>query len=363
MALVMIAAWGAWCRRQGYQIKVRNQGPHAAYMARMRLFEHLGVPYDARPATAREEAGRFLPVTQVTRREDVPGVIGSISALLHLQDDPEALSAVQYCVSELLRNVLEHSGSPDGGFVAAHRYTKKGPHRVTIAVADCGRGIADHLGQVHPEALQNDRVALALAMRPGITGARAGMYGVPDNAGAGLFITRCMAKGTGGYFLLSSGRAAYRLRRSRGDEEMLHSRFGRDTHGKDRRLRRILQMDLRSSSTARTAPREDHVHMTTVIVVKPGANRFAEDKEQARELRLQQIMPAIECREKVLLDFKDVSYATQSYVHALIGEPLQKHGELALDYLEFRNCSPALRSVIELVVDYTLGGFPEHQTS
>jgi anti-sigma regulatory factor (Ser/Thr protein kinase) len=134
----------------------------------MKLFEHLGVDYSARPVTQREEAGRFLPVTQVVKREDVPTVIGNISALLHLQDDPESLSAVQYCVSELLRNVLEHSGSLDGAFVATHRYTKKGPHRVTIAVADCGRGVADHLGQVHPEALLNDRVALALAMRPGI---------------------------------------------------------------------------------------------------------------------------------------------------------------------------------------------------
>ena len=96
MALVMIAAWGAWCRRQGYPIRVRNQGPHAAYMARMKLFEHLGVPYEARHVTEREEAGRFLPVTQIARREDVPAVIGNISALLHLQDDPESLSAVQY---------------------------------------------------------------------------------------------------------------------------------------------------------------------------------------------------------------------------------------------------------------------------
>jgi anti-sigma regulatory factor (Ser/Thr protein kinase) len=190
-------------------------------MARMRLFEHLGATFDERPVTEHEEAGRFLPVTQVTRRDQVPGVIGSISALLHLQDDPESLAAVQYCISELLRNVLEHSGSADGAFVAAHRYTKKGPHRVTIAVADCGRGIADHLGQVHAEALKDDEIALRLAMRPGITGARAGIYGVPDNAGAGLFITRCIAKGTGGYFLLTSGRAVYRLRRGRNDDEML----------------------------------------------------------------------------------------------------------------------------------------------
>lgn len=101
--------------------------------------------------------------------------------------------------------------------------------------------------------------------------------------------------------------------------------------------------------------------MTTRILLKPGANRFAEDKEGARQIRLERIMPALERDEDVVLDFKNVSYATQSYIHALIGEALQKHGDSALKNFEFKNCSAALRSVIELVVDYTLGGFPERQ--
>jgi hypothetical protein len=92
---------------------------------------------------------------------------------------------------------------------------------VTVAVADCGRGIGGHLGRVHPEAAEDDLVALGLAMRPGITGAMAGMYGTPDNAGAGLFITRSIAKGTGGYFFLLSGAGAYRLRRTARDDEQL----------------------------------------------------------------------------------------------------------------------------------------------
>jgi hypothetical protein len=36
-----------------------------------------------------------------------------------------------------------------------------------------------------------------------------------------LFITRSIAKGTGGYFILVSGTAAYRLRRAAHDEEQL----------------------------------------------------------------------------------------------------------------------------------------------
>lgn len=213
MALSMIAAWGAWAQRNNLEMKVENLGRHTRYAARMLLFDHLGIDYDA-GITAHEEAGRFLPVTQVTNRAALSGVIGYISALLHMESDPDGLAAVQYCVSELIRNVLEHSGSPDGAFICAHRFTKKKPHRVTIAVADCGQGIARHLGRAHPEALKEDAVALGLAMRPGVTGAIPGLYGTTDNAGAGLFITRSIAKGTGGYFFFYSGKAAYRLRRT-----------------------------------------------------------------------------------------------------------------------------------------------------
>lgn len=219
VALAMAAAWGRWAIRQGYRLRADNLGRKTTYAGRMKLFEHLGVDFDP-GIQEREAAGRFVPLTNIRDSKDVRNVMGDISALLHLQEDPETLSAVQYCVSELLRNVLEHSGSPDGAFVCAHRFAEKEPHRVTIAVADCGQGIPAHLGRVYPDAAIDSGVALGLAMRPGITGAVTGPYGTPDNAGAGLFITRSIAKGSGGYFFLLSGNAGYRLRRARHDSEM-----------------------------------------------------------------------------------------------------------------------------------------------
>lgn len=231
MALSMIAAWGAWCRHNGYPIRVENSGKHAAYAARMRLFQHLGIDYDP-GITEREEAGRFLPLTQVRTRTDVTGVIANVSAMLHLEQDPESLAAVQYSVSELLRNVLEHSNSQEGAFVSAHRFTQKVPHRVTLAVADCGQGIASHLRHKYPEVTSDDTSAIGLAMQPGITGALPGLYGTSENAGAGLFITRCIAKGTGGYFLLASGNAGYRLRRSERQDQML--KLYADPYAEDR---------------------------------------------------------------------------------------------------------------------------------
>jgi hypothetical protein len=97
--------------------------------------------------------------------------------------------------------------------------------------------------------------------------------------------------------------------------------------------------------------------MSIEIGIGSGVNGFAENKDQATQLRLSKILPAVSDGDKVVLDFSAVKYATQSFIHALIGEALQKYGEQALNQIEFRNCSEAVRSVIELVVDYSLGGF------
>jgi signal transduction histidine kinase len=184
----------------------------------MHVFDHLNVDY-APDRREREEAGRFVPVTQVQTVADLRGVLGDISALLHLQDSPETLAAVRYCISELLRNAIEHSGSDGGAFVCAHNFDEGTPPRVTVAVADCGIGIRKHLSRAHADAAENDEAAIRMALQPGVTGALAGMYGAPDNAGAGLFITRSIAKGTGGYFLIVSGKSAYRLRRAKDEAE------------------------------------------------------------------------------------------------------------------------------------------------
>jgi uncharacterized protein DUF4325 len=93
------------------------------------------------------------------------------------------------------------------------------------------------------------------------------------------------------------------------------------------------------------------------VKVSAGANGFAEDKDAAKELRKNVIMPSLTANKTVVLDFCGVTASTQSFVHALIGEPLQKIGEAVLDRLEFRSCAPQIKSLVGLVVDYSLGGF------
>jgi hypothetical protein len=218
-ALAMAASWGEWCGDRGLRIAAKNLGDSANYAWRMKLFDFLpGVAYN--PGRHEfDETGRFVPLRAIKRSDQINSVIGEMSALLHLDDDEEALSAVQYCMSELLRNSLEHSGARGGAFVCAHHFHKAHPKRVHIAVADCGVGVTAHIGGVYPAVLGNHQEALRLAMRPNVTGARPGLYGSMENQGNGLFITRAIAKGTGGHFLIYSGEAGYRLARAKVKEQ------------------------------------------------------------------------------------------------------------------------------------------------
>lgn len=98
------------------------------------------------------------------------------------------------------------------------------------------------------------------------------------------------------------------------------------------------------------------------IRIPPGVSGFVEDKGLAKKLRIEKIIPALIAEEKVILDFSDVKYATQSFIHALVGEALKRFREEALDRIEFRNCSQQLKSVIELVVDYAFTDFIDRRS-
>jgi STAS-like domain of unknown function (DUF4325) len=118
-------------------------------------------------------------------------------------------------------------------------------------------------------------------------------------------------------------------------------------------------VDLSRDPKASIQEGKDSIHMSIEIQLRSVAGSLAENKDEAKQIRIDVILPALARGEEVVLDFGEVQYATQSYVHALIGEALKRYQEAVLRLIEFRNCSPALRSVIELVVDYSLGGFPE----
>jgi len=95
------------------------------------------------------------------------------------------------------------------------------------------------------------------------------------------------------------------------------------------------------------------VHMKTIELL-PIVGDFAEDKDIAASLREKQIRPAIAAGGNVVLDFAGITLATQSFVHALISDLLRTQGEGVLDKIEFKNCVPGVKGIVETVVQYSL---------
>jgi len=93
---------------------------------------------------------------------------------------------------------------------------------------------------------------------------------------------------------------------------------------------------------------------TISIFVRAGA--FAENKDTAREIRVKEIIPALNSGQDVVLDFEKVEAATQSFVHALISDVIRKFGSDALERMSFKSCSPVAKKIIGIVVDYMQEG-------
>jgi len=79
---------------------------------------------------------------------------------------------------------------------------------------------------------------------------------------------------------------------------------------------------------------------------------FAENKDLARKIREEEIIPALNCNQEIILDFKDVNLTTQSFIHALISDLIRKYGNEIIDKINFKNCNETIKKIINIVIDY-----------
>ena len=181
----------------------------APYLDRMGLFNFTNQtsPFTI---THKEEAGRFIPLTQIRNASEQSRFVSDMIPLLHLP--PEKTNPIKYVVGELVRNVLEHACAKDGAIVAAQYYKKN--NIVRLGICDGGIGVRRSMAANWPEKSGIDISALKWALTPGVSGTTRREDGTEDNAGAGLFFIKSIAKTTRDYFAIYSGSGVYKLLRS-----------------------------------------------------------------------------------------------------------------------------------------------------
>ncbi len=215
MVLASIGAAALKTKKRGGKVIVdhipNTQG--ARYLERMGLFKLMEID-SGLSMSPKEEAGRFIPLQVIRSGQQLTQFIQNLAPLLHA-DKHEQAEPIQYVMSELVRNTIEHAGQAEPAVVAAQVYPKTGV--VAIGVADCGNGIREGLSPSHET--ESDLDAVQLAMWPGVTGKTTKPGGTADNAGAGLFFCKSMALTSKNHMVIYSGSAMYKLLVARNDEE------------------------------------------------------------------------------------------------------------------------------------------------
>lgn len=197
------------------------------YAAHMGFFRAFGADFGNAPGDA-PGGERYLPVTLLDvealreqakeRIEVVQDTVErrahEISEILLQTDEGPLYDAMGYALTEMMRNVVEHSGAPQIGYCAQYWPSKD---LVEVGLVDNGMGIHASLTRGPDFAGISEAQALGLSLLPGVSRnshRRPDPYDQWANSGYGLYMTSSLCREGGDFFIASGGRAL----RLRGNE-------------------------------------------------------------------------------------------------------------------------------------------------
>lgn len=230
IVLSMLATLGMTVKPESIHHRIESKSGH--YLERMGLFRMWGIESGI-SIVEHEESGRFIPLTCVRTEKELSNIIENISPLFHLDAYPEQADTMRYIIDEITRNVIEHADAENGAIVCAQYYPKS--KKIRVGIADTGLGIRTTIRRFHSVETHLD--AIRLALWPGITGTTGKPGGTDQNAGAGLFFTKSIARVNQDFFLIYSGDALYKLLATKEQDRLIIPRdpFD-DRHSKEEGL-------------------------------------------------------------------------------------------------------------------------------
>jgi len=158
----------------------------------------------------------------------IEGKAAGLAGILTREQSGELQETLTYSIREIMRNVVEHSGS-DKIHICAQYWPQR--HEVEVGIVDDGIGI--HRALIGNPAFEglSEAEALQMAVMPGISGNPLAGRGNHqwNNSGYGLYMTSRICR-NGGVFLLCSGDSGIKL-----DQDGKHT-FDTDFRGTAIRL-------------------------------------------------------------------------------------------------------------------------------
>jgi hypothetical protein len=315
-AMAPLAALLCFLESVGINAKIHNN--HAS-IAECAVFE----PVQSIPCEQRSDPSNL--VWEYRDSNELEFLIDLVVSNLYrkVSSQKNTLLALEYCLSEIMDNVLRHSKDQAGFFM----YTlQRDNQRISISVADQGIGIHRSFANTvyHPVSASD---AITLAMRKGVTSS-------PDGAGNGLWTTtEIITKNTGQLTITSGGGAIYYNKsiektNSYDDIPTIDPRwpgtnldFQLDFHS-DVDFK-SLWGDLPSPVNTRTERLENS---EDEVVLRIKEQSFGTStRESGKEIRVLAANLLRTQERDVLLDFSDVTMVSSSYADELVAKILADH--------------------------------------
>ena len=79
---------------------------------------------------------------------------------------------------------------------------------------------------------------------------------------------------------------------------------------------------------------------------------FAENKDAAKKIRTETVIPRLAAGDEVIFDFDGISGATQSFIHALLSEPIRMFQDVAYKNLYYIHANRSTQEIIAIVYRY-----------
>jgi hypothetical protein len=171
--LLRVRTFVDWHLSQGREVRVLPPASNDVnrYLSRMRVSAGLpdGTFDGLKKVSETDQREALIPVTRLHQLPEVDSLADNLAPLIgaHLAEVKLPLQPFFVAVSELAGNAVEHGRSESGCYVAAQRY--RAQKRLTLAIADLGIGVPEHVRQRYPEWTDDAR-AIAMATQEAVSG-------------------------------------------------------------------------------------------------------------------------------------------------------------------------------------------------
>ncbi len=263
----------------------------------------------------------------------------------------------RYILNEILYNTLEHGRTNHNNSSLLQIFWNRESNEFSFLVADVGIGIKQHLRQTYPN-LATDSDAILHAIKPQISGTFGGevsTYKKINNAGVGLFFSSNFVQRLKADMFIVSGNGFVHISPTeiiakeldnqwKGTFVYVKMKLGLIENVSFEEMRLEIQEAI--PKTELTSKIEDYY-----INLKNYFGIAIENKDLAKKIRDEKLLPALDENKTLLIDFEDIVFATDSALNAMLATPINWLGLKAYKKIKVINAASDIRVMLDFIFD------------